>query len=196
MDHFVSSGGREKEGWKCVGLSEMLFTDEEAERERQGRRKALKPEEITALFEWSLSLRETPLLWETIDDLPERIEKAYERKSEVLPGGAGMEAVMRSERPSLRNAYVAPKTRIEETLVGMLQDFFGIGKIGVTDDFFDLGGDSLKAMMLLNKIKKEFLVNITVKDLLESQNVRKMAAEIEEKLWMKDDGQKRFVSII
>lgn len=197
MDHFVSSGGREMEGWKCVGLSEMLFTDEEAERERHGKRKALRPEEIAALFEWSLSLRETPLLWETIQDLPERIERAYEQKDEALPGGApGVEAVIRSQRPSLRNAYVAPETRTEETLVGMLQDFFGIGKIGVTDDFFDLGGDSLKAMMLMNKIKKEFLVNITVKDLLESQNVRKMAAEIEEKLWMSDNGEKRFVSII
>jgi phthiocerol/phenolphthiocerol synthesis type-I polyketide synthase E len=175
----------------------MLFTDEEAERESQGRRKALKPEEIAVLFEWSLSLRETPLLWETIEDLPGRIERAYERKSAVALGGAaGVEAVMRSERPSLRNAYEAPETRTEETLVGMLQDFFGIGKIGVTDDFFDLGGDSLKAMLLLNKIKKEFLVNITVKELLESQNVRKMAAEIEEKLWMSGSGEKKFVSII
>lgn len=197
MDHFVSSGGREMEGWKCVGLSEMLFTDEEAERERQGRRKALTPEEIAILFEWSLSLRETPLLWETIEDLPGRIERAYQPKTEVLPGGApGVEAVMSAERPSLRNAYVAPETRTEEILVGMLQDFFGIGKIGVTDDFFDLGGDSLKAMLLLNKIKKEFLVNITVKDLLQSQNVRKMAGEIEEKLWMSSNGEKKFVSII
>ena len=103
---------------------------------------------------------------------------------------------MSAERPSLRNAYVAPETRTEEILVGMLQDFFGIGKIGVTDDFFDLGGDSLKAMLLLNKIKKEFLVNITVKDLLQSQNVRKMAGEIEEKLWMSSNGEKKFVSII
>jgi acyl carrier protein len=104
---------------------------------------------------------------------------------------------VRRERPSLSTSYEGPENRTEEILVEMLQDFFGIDKIGVTDSFFELGGDSLKAMVLLKKICQEFRINMTVKDFFERQNIRQLAVEIEDKVWMTGGGgEKKFVSII
>jgi acyl carrier protein len=76
------------------------------------------------------------------------------------------------ERPVLSTDYVEPATEIEERLKVLFEHFFGIEKIGVEDDFFELGGDSLKAMMMLKRIKNEFNINLTVKDLFENPTVR------------------------
>lgn len=43
-------------------------------------------------------------------------------------------------------AYVAPSTELEKKLCTIWQDLFGIEKIGINDNFFDLGGDSLSAI--------------------------------------------------
>jgi nucleoside-diphosphate-sugar epimerase/aryl carrier-like protein len=45
-----------------------------------------------------------------------------------------------------RNEYVAPETETEIKLCKLLEKLFGLEKVGVTDDFFELGGDSLKAI--------------------------------------------------
>ncbi|MEW9713030.1 AMP-binding protein, partial [Paenibacillus sp. SI92] len=46
-------------------------------------------------------------------------------------------------------AYVAPRTELEAELAQIWQDTLGCGQVGVLDDFFALGGHSLKAMSLI-----------------------------------------------
>ena len=50
------------------------------------------------------------------------------------------------DRPILDTDYVAPRDKVEETLVSFWQELLGVKKIGVTDNFFDLGGHSLIAV--------------------------------------------------
>ncbi|HLP58442.1 MAG TPA: condensation domain-containing protein, partial [Candidatus Deferrimicrobium sp.] len=59
------------------------------------------------------------------------------------------------ERPQLSTHYAAPQNEIEEALVNIWQHLFGIEQIGIKDDFFELGGDSLKAMHVLASLHKE-----------------------------------------
>ncbi|HTI12714.1 MAG TPA: phosphopantetheine-binding protein, partial [Puia sp.] len=176
-------------------------------RERAEHRQALRPEEVFVLLEWSVRLKGPGVLYETIAPLTERISRAYERKDAILAeeSGEGASAgsllakrlAVRRERPSLSTSYEGPENRTEEILVEMLQDFFGIDKVGVTDSFFELGGDSLKAMVLLKKIRQEFRINMTVMDFFERQNIRQLAVEIEDKIWIMDDGEdKKFMAII
>jgi amino acid adenylation domain-containing protein/non-ribosomal peptide synthase protein (TIGR01720 family) len=61
--------------------------------------------------------------------------------------------------------YVAPRNDIEERLVQLYHGIFKADRIGVKDNFFRLGGDSLKAIRLLSQIIKEFEVKLDLKDL-------------------------------
>ncbi|WP_440069318.1 amino acid adenylation domain-containing protein [Tenacibaculum discolor] len=56
--------------------------------------------------------------------------------------------------------YVAPKNEIERKLVAIWENVLKRKEIGLEDDFFDLGGHSLKLTLLINKIAKEFKVKI------------------------------------
>jgi polyketide synthase PksN len=72
-------------------------------------------------------------------------------------------------------------------LKALFESFFGLENIGVEDDFFELGGDSLKGMMLLKRIKKEFDINLSLKDFMMNVTIRSMSAKIDEIAWFKAD---------
>ena len=78
-------------------------------------------------------------------------------------------------RPELRSAYKAPENETQKSLVGIWQDIFGIEQIGIEDDFFDMGGDSLVASQLTVRIGEQFRVELTVKDLFEHPSIEQYA---------------------
>ena len=51
--------------------------------------------------------------------------------------------------------YVAPRTESEKILVSAVKETLGIDKVGVSDNFFDIGGDSLKAIELISKLERK-----------------------------------------
>ncbi|MCW3466342.1 non-ribosomal peptide synthetase [Chitinophaga nivalis] len=73
--------------------------------------------------------------------------------------------------------YVAPRTEIETTLVRIWQDILRKEKVGVKDDFFHLGGHSLKATRLASQIYKELGVKLAIKDLF-AKNTPEQQAEL------------------
>ncbi|MFN6479632.1 beta-ketoacyl synthase N-terminal-like domain-containing protein [Nostoc sp. DedQUE07] len=54
-------------------------------------------------------------------------------------------------RPSLVNAYVAPCNEIEQNLADIWQQFLGIDRVGIYDNFFELAGDSIIAIQIVAK---------------------------------------------
>ncbi len=62
-------------------------------------------------------------------------------------------------RPQLETPYVPPNTALESLLTNLWQDVLHIENIGIHDDFFELGGDSIKGAILTNKIQ-EYLQEI------------------------------------
>ena len=44
------------------------------------------------------------------------------------------------------DAYRAPENDIQETVCRIWQKVLGVGRVGITDQFFDIGGDSIRAM--------------------------------------------------
>ncbi|TBR57009.1 non-ribosomal peptide synthase [Westiellopsis prolifica IICB1] len=54
-------------------------------------------------------------------------------------------------RPNLANAYVAPSNEVEQALADIWQQFLGIEKIGIHDNFFELAGDSILAIQIVAK---------------------------------------------
>lgn len=74
--------------------------------------------------------------------------------------------------------FLAPRTPAEKTLINIWKTFFGYQEIGVADDFFQLGGDSLKALHIIPKVNAEFGGSITIANFYRYPTVADMAAYI------------------
>lgn len=71
--------------------------------------------------------------------------------------------------------YVAPRNDIEENLVKIWEKILEKEKIGIKDDFFDLGGHSLKVVQVLSKIQKTYDVKIEMSKIFELTTVEQIA---------------------
>lgn len=65
-----------------------------------------------------------------------------------------------SEKMSQSDEYVAPSNDVEKKLADIWQKVLGVNKPSVTDNFFDLGGDSLKVVQMVSMIYKQFGIEI------------------------------------
>ncbi|MGB8688993.1 MAG: alpha/beta fold hydrolase, partial [Microcoleus sp.] len=85
----------------------------------------------------------------------------------------------RSSRPALMNAYVAPRNELEQTIAQIWQDFMGIDLIGIYDDFFALGGDSLLGIQLTSKLSATLQKKISPNSLLNAPTIATLAEFLE-----------------
>lgn len=81
-------------------------------------------------------------------------------------------------RPEQENLFVPPSTRLETELAAIWAEVLSLDRIGVADDFFDLGGNSLLAMQVISRINDNFRVEIPLSLLFEAPTVAKLAAQI------------------
>jgi fengycin family lipopeptide synthetase D len=81
-----------------------------------------------------------------------------------------------------KDDYVAPKNKIEEKLVELWSEILGIEKntISTAADFFELGGQSLKATILTARIHKEFDVRIPLAEVFRSSTIEGLSRLIKE----------------
>jgi tyrocidine synthetase-3 len=70
--------------------------------------------------------------------------------------------------------YAAPRNEIERKLVEVWQQLLDVERIGIHDDFFAIGGHSLKVLNLVNSIQKEFNVKINFQDIFLYPTVAKL----------------------
>ncbi len=80
-----------------------------------------------------------------------------------------------SRRPDLETEYTGPGNDIEQRMTHIWAHFFGFERIGIDDDFFELGGDSLKALIVITKIHKEMQVELAVNEFFKRPTIRKLA---------------------
>ena len=71
-------------------------------------------------------------------------------------------------RRELLEAYVAPRTPEEAVLVELLGEVLGLDRVGVHDDFFELGGSSLQATALVARLRRAFQVELPVRAVFEN----------------------------
>ena len=82
--------------------------------------------------------------------------------------------------------HVAPVNEVEETLVDVWSEVLEVerDRISVTRSFFELGGNSLKSVLLISRINKELQIELKVRDLFTKQNIRNIAELIEINNWL------------
>ncbi|AOT10637.1 SDR family NAD(P)-dependent oxidoreductase [Pseudoalteromonas luteoviolacea] len=101
----------------------------------------------------------------------------------------------KSPRPELDVAYVKPKTEVEIKLAGILQEIMALETVGVQDDFFELGGDSLLLVQFHKKLQDSFTQKVAMTDLYELTTIKKLAVVLSnESDKPKDNAVKRAVS--
>ena len=78
-------------------------------------------------------------------------------------------------RPPLSTPYQAPREKIELALTSVWQKFFGIRTVGVFDDFFELGGDSLKAITVITDTHRVLETRVPITQLFNTPTIAGLA---------------------
>ncbi|WP_456301833.1 amino acid adenylation domain-containing protein, partial [Rhodococcus qingshengii] len=75
--------------------------------------------------------------------------------------------------------YREPRTEIERIVADVFADVLGVERVGIDDDFFELGGNSLVATQLVTRVGSALGVQLGVRELFESTTVATLAARAE-----------------
>jgi len=93
-----------------------------------------------------------------------------------------LDSSSRYSRPNLSNSYIAPTNQLEKQITKIWQEVLGIAEVGIYDNFYDLGGDSLIATQLVSRLRTRFPVELPLRDLLLQAMIPAKQAEIIEQL--------------
>lgn len=80
-------------------------------------------------------------------------------------------------RPELDEACVAPSTSEEKALVEIWVQVLGVEQVGIHDNFFALGGDSIRSIQVLSKAKEHGL-SLSLQQIFQHQTIHQLAQEI------------------
>ena len=108
-----------------------------------------------------------------IDELPLTPNGKVDRPALPLPDFS------RSEE--LRDS-VAPRNETERLLAGIWREVLGVNQVSVFDNFFALGGHSLKATQVMSRVSSVFQIDAPVRTLFEAPTVSDLAKAVEEHL--------------
>ncbi|AHH97300.1 non-ribosomal peptide synthetase [Kutzneria albida] len=78
--------------------------------------------------------------------------------------------------------YAAPRTDTEQVLAEIWAEVLHLDRVGVEDNFFDLGGDSVRSLHITSMARTAFDIELTPKDVLTTRTVSALAELIEEKV--------------
>jgi len=95
-----------------------------------------------------------------------------------------------NSRPQLASTYISPQTPVEVQLAKIWGELLDIDRVGINDNFFDLGGHSLTASRVISRVIQTFQLELPVKLLFDSPTVAEMASVIaanQAKLATKDE---------
>lgn len=111
-----------------------------------------------------------PTHWLFLPELPVNPSGKLDRGALPAPG---------RDRPELAVAYRAPRNRLEEDLARLWSDVLGLDGIGVDDNFFDLGGDSITAVQLTTGLQRLFNDTILLVAIFDAPTVAGLAAYLQ-----------------
>ncbi|HHF0619611.1 TPA: amino acid adenylation domain-containing protein, partial [Pseudomonas aeruginosa] len=110
--------------------------------------------------------------------LPEYMVPAQWLALERMPlspnGKLDRKALPAPEVSVAQAGYSAPRTAVERTLAEIWQDLLGVERVGLDDNFFSLGGDSIVSIQVVSRARQAGL-QLSPRDLFQHQNIRSLA---------------------
>ncbi len=128
---------------------------------------AIKPSELREHLRTKLPDYMVPAAFVTLDKLPLTPNGKVDRKALPKPD---------LETNADKNTFVAPATPTEMALAHVWSEVLGIKQIGVNDNFFTLGGHSILAVRLINKINKSMNFTVPIPVFFQNPTIGKLAA--------------------
>jgi len=126
-------------------------------------------QEVSADFVWISASSPNVYKWKPLskfDDNSQLNEKSIEKEY--------------YERPELSTPYAAPITERQKIICGIWQEMFQIDKVGIHDNFFDLGGDSVMALKLLSDLELRFKVALPLSEVINAPTVAQQSNSVVE----------------
>jgi len=81
-------------------------------------------------------------------------------------------------RTQLPDDYEAPRDRVEQEIAEAFQVIFGVDRIGIHEDFFELGGDSLKVITLVTRLHRQLDVEVPMEAVFKHSTIKEIAGYI------------------
>jgi len=124
-------------------------------------------DELKAYLKESLPSYMVPNYYVRLESIPLTSNGKVDRKALPDPEGTGMQ----------QGEYVAPRTEIEKQLVKIWSEVLRAKEeeIGMESDFFDLGGNSLKAIRLITKIHQSLCIRLMISDLFLNSDLESLS---------------------
>ncbi|MDP3560888.1 MAG: amino acid adenylation domain-containing protein [Legionellaceae bacterium] len=104
-----------------------------------------------------------------LETFPLTINGKLDRKALPLP-----------DFTSNQKNYIAPRNNLESTLAQVWQSVLNLDKIGIHDDFFRLGGDSIQSIQVSARLQREGIA-IHVKDIFTSRTIQQLANNLKQR---------------
>ncbi|NKQ35830.1 MAG: amino acid adenylation domain-containing protein [Chloroflexi bacterium] len=80
-----------------------------------------------------------------------------------------------SQRPELDTAYIQPRNELEQMIAAIWQTSLGVEKVGIQDNFFDLGGHSLMLAQVHNRLQEELQADLPMMELFRFPTIKALA---------------------
>ncbi|NHC37938.1 non-ribosomal peptide synthetase [Scytonema millei] len=94
-----------------------------------------------------------------------------------------------ASRPDLADTFVAPRTPVEKSLVEIWAEVLRLERIGINDNFFDLGGHSLLVTQVVSRVRDAFEIELPLRDFFAAPTVADLAVKIAQKLAQETDSE-------
>ncbi|HEX3048124.1 MAG TPA: condensation domain-containing protein, partial [Bacillota bacterium] len=119
-----------------------------------------------------------PSYFISIDQIPLTANGKVDRKTLASSKGPQPGEMIRTDASAPGREYEAPRNETEANLAAAWQEVLGFQNIGINDNFFEIGGDSIKAMLITSSLKKQGL-KLDIKNLFQQQTIKKLEPYIE-----------------
>ncbi len=101
-----------------------------------------------------------------LDEIPRTASGKLDRRNLADPA---------TDRSSPSDSFVRPAGDIEEQLSSIWRDILGVSRVGAEDRFLDLGGNSMKAIVLAGRVLRDVHVKLDIREIFEMPTVRQLA---------------------
>ena len=169
MDAYIQ-GHRDRgelTNWVSVNLDGLNFRDRERDE------KSLNNQELREVVEEVLSMTEQPQVIVSKGDLQRRLLEWVTGREEEQQQASGYD-----QGAGVDGEDTTVGTSTERKLHSVWREFFGREKIGLDDDFFEIGGDSLKALTLIGRMNKALDAQVPVTEFFKRPSIRQLAEYI------------------
>ena len=110
-----------------------------------------------------------PEVFVTMEHFPQLPNGKIDRKSLPLPG---------IQRPEMSYPVVSPATASEKQMLRIWEENLGLEGLGMDDNFFDLGGNSLKANALVMELQARAGIQVQIKNIFDCPSPGKLVKQI------------------